>query len=181
MNIESWCTVELNSKQDWLRANRKHNTNAFASSVFKGDSNQHQASRLDFKSSPEKHRERRHFPDKGKKNPQIFLTCSLDSDYSGLCKTSSTRFDALFACRTVQQIPTNQPNMPIIYRNILFPYRRKQYESNNKIFRLITFSSKYGFLATLSAIFFETLYFLSAQTQLKWHKLRRLSSQETRI
>ena len=66
MNIESWCTVELNSKQDWLRANRKHNTNAFASSVFKGDSNQHQASRLDFKSSPEKHRERRHFPDKGK-------------------------------------------------------------------------------------------------------------------
>ena len=67
MNIESWCTVELNSKQDWLRANRKHNTNAFASSVFKGDSNQHQASRLDFKSSPEKHRERRHFPDKGKK------------------------------------------------------------------------------------------------------------------
>ena len=67
MNVESWCTVELNSKQDWLRANRKHNQNAFASSVFKGDSNQHHASRLDFNSSvPDKHKERRHFPDKGK-------------------------------------------------------------------------------------------------------------------
>ncbi|CAH3027374.1 unnamed protein product [Porites evermanni] len=66
MNIESWCTVELNSKQDWLRANRKHNPNAFTSSVFKGDSNQHHVSRLDFNSTPVKHRERRHFPDKDK-------------------------------------------------------------------------------------------------------------------
>lgn len=69
MNVESWCTVELNSKQDWLRANRKHNPNVFASSVFKGDSNQHHASRLDFDSCvPEKHKERRHFPDKGTSN-----------------------------------------------------------------------------------------------------------------
>jgi len=68
MNVESWCTVELNSKEDWLRANRKHNPNAFASSVFtEGDSNQHHSSRLDFNScKPEKHRERRHFPDKDK-------------------------------------------------------------------------------------------------------------------
>ena len=51
MNVESWCTVELNSKQDWLRANRKHNPSAFTSAVFKGDSNQHHASRLDFKST----------------------------------------------------------------------------------------------------------------------------------
>ncbi|XP_074616036.1 protein SPATA45 homolog [Acropora palmata] len=65
MNVESWCTVELNSKQDWLRANRKHNPSAFASSAFKGDSNQHHVSRLVFGSCvPEKHKEKRHFPDK---------------------------------------------------------------------------------------------------------------------
>nr|A7RHB3.2 RecName: Full=Protein SPATA45 homolog [Nematostella vectensis] len=65
MNIESWCTVELNSKQDWTRADRKHDPNGFNSSVFKGASNQHQESSLDFATAePEFHRERRHFPEK---------------------------------------------------------------------------------------------------------------------
>ncbi|KXJ18442.1 Protein SPATA45-like [Exaiptasia diaphana] len=67
MNIESWCTVELNAKQDWTRANRKHNPDGFASSVFKGDSNQHHDSRLDFATAvPQQRKEKRHFPEKNR-------------------------------------------------------------------------------------------------------------------
>ena len=64
MNVESWCTVELSSNQDWTRANRKHNPNAFASTVFKGHSIKREESRLDFGAAakPEKLAERRHFP-----------------------------------------------------------------------------------------------------------------------
>ena len=65
MNIESWCTVERNSKQDSLRANRRHYNHAFSSSVFKAhDSKQHLESRLSFNSTPNTHKERRHFPEK---------------------------------------------------------------------------------------------------------------------
>lgn len=34
MNIESWCRVEGNSDEKWTRAERKHEENAFKSSVF---------------------------------------------------------------------------------------------------------------------------------------------------
>jgi len=34
MNIESWCQVEGNSNQQWTRATRRHNPEAFTSTAF---------------------------------------------------------------------------------------------------------------------------------------------------
>ena len=77
MNVESWCTVELSSKQDWTRSNRKHNPNAFASTVFKGQATKQEESRLDFNSAakPEKLAERRHFSQQCKCNNIIKVLC----------------------------------------------------------------------------------------------------------
>lgn len=68
MNQDSWCTVERSASQDWTRAERKHNKNAFESKVFKSDSNSDASTnRLqDFQAEGPSHRERRHFPAKCK-------------------------------------------------------------------------------------------------------------------
>ncbi|XP_033633239.1 protein SPATA45 homolog [Asterias rubens] len=64
MQRESWCTVEMNSRQDWCRAERKHNKDAFKSSAFSEDQTPDSESRCTFKVNDKTHRERRHYPNK---------------------------------------------------------------------------------------------------------------------
>ena len=65
MQRESWCTVEMNSRQDWCRAERKHDRNAFRSSVFSESQSQPESeSRCTFQVNDKTHKERRHFPNK---------------------------------------------------------------------------------------------------------------------
>lgn len=64
MNVESWCTVERIASQGWTRAERKHNPNAFNSSVFKPDEKKQSDRLLDLRSEDVAHKEKRHFSDK---------------------------------------------------------------------------------------------------------------------
>lgn len=62
---ESWCTVELSSKQDWCRTERKHHSDQFKSSVLNPKNNQPESeARCTFQVNDKTHRERRHFPDR---------------------------------------------------------------------------------------------------------------------
>eukprot|EP00794_Sanderia_malayensis_P007834 gene7834-8684_t len=66
MNVESWCTVERSSSQDWKRAERGHFDGAFRSSVLKPtkacQEDRFSAGQGQLQDS--KHREKRHFKDK---------------------------------------------------------------------------------------------------------------------
>ncbi|XP_078000721.1 protein SPATA45 homolog [Glandiceps talaboti] len=62
MQRESWCAVERNSRQAWLRAERKHDPEAFQSRVFDNANKQESEPRCEFKPDLPTHRERRHFP-----------------------------------------------------------------------------------------------------------------------
>jgi len=63
MQRESWCTVEQNSRQDWRRAERKHDKTAFKSSVFsESQPLPDSESRCTFQVNDRTHRERRHYP-----------------------------------------------------------------------------------------------------------------------
>ncbi|XP_002732969.1 protein SPATA45 homolog [Saccoglossus kowalevskii] len=64
MQRESWCAVERNSRQAWLRAERKHDQEAFKSKVFESEKKQDSESRCTFTPDMATHRERRHFPNK---------------------------------------------------------------------------------------------------------------------
>lgn len=68
MNIESWCTVEKMPSQDWRRAQRSHNDVSMKSTVFKEDKTFCQQSSPSQAVQEEKHKERRHYPEKCKLN-----------------------------------------------------------------------------------------------------------------
>ena len=82
MNVESWCQVEANAKESWLRANRKHFPKAMKSTVFVKEL----PDRFAYKLKPPKQlleeiSRKKHFPQK----------CKLP-----LCLLSNSRCSMLF-------------------------------------------------------------------------------------
>ncbi|KAM8945419.1 spermatogenesis-associated protein 45 [Pelodytes ibericus] len=62
---ETWCMVEQNPKQLWLRAERRHypqNVTRFLVEEVKPP----KYSRLSWENQTQKHREKRHYPETGK-------------------------------------------------------------------------------------------------------------------
>lgn len=66
MNVESWCTVELTSDQNWLRKTMRHYPDAFKSTVFSQDAAGPQTEEPKEKVKPDldKLAKRKHFPQK---------------------------------------------------------------------------------------------------------------------
>lgn len=51
MNTESWCKIERSPKQEWTRAERRHNNDILRSSVFKDTSGNSYTSKLQLNDS----------------------------------------------------------------------------------------------------------------------------------
>ena len=81
MNIESWCSVELTPDMQWTRKERKHNKEAFKSTVFDShEEGHHTVERCKGTLKPtadklDNYKKRRHFSQKceGVKN-EILIT-----------------------------------------------------------------------------------------------------------
>lgn len=70
MNVESWCQVEGNCNQQWTRATRRHDPNAFTSTAFDQEEGEVSKGRVDWsmanKPAQQKLAKRKHFPQKCK-------------------------------------------------------------------------------------------------------------------
>lgn len=68
MNTESWCQVEGSSNQQWTRATRRHDPQAFHSKVFGRDGPDSSEGRVDWemgkRPARQKLAQRKHFPEK---------------------------------------------------------------------------------------------------------------------
>ena len=69
MNVESWCTVELTSDQNWMRKTMRHYPDAFKSTVFNPDTTGQQTEepKEKIKLDLDKLAKRKHFPQKCKR------------------------------------------------------------------------------------------------------------------